>query len=100
MKQTQSPARMRVIRTNQANLVASVPTLVSIAGPLAPDECVTHDDSISPRHVVIMGSDMNGEMLIKVELARDDVDEWLLHVLRHWLAVKHDVVQATALNLH
>ena len=57
-----------------------------VPGPLAPERCVSHTDSVSAEHVVLIGRDLAGVVRVKVELHRDDVSTWWLKVLRHWLA--------------
>ena len=57
-----------------------------VPGPMAPERCITQNDSVSPDHVVLIGRDMAGIVRVKLELHRDDVSAWWLKVLRHWLA--------------
>jgi hypothetical protein len=56
-----------------------------VPGPLAPERCVQYDNGVGGT-VVIVGSDLSGEVMVRVILRREHASAWWLKVIRHWLA--------------
>jgi hypothetical protein len=57
-----------------------------VPSQLAPERCIGYEHGVAGQSVVIVGSDLDGHVRIKVEVAREDVSSWLVKVIRHWLA--------------
>jgi hypothetical protein len=70
---------------------------LDVLGPMAPENCVTYQPTVSPGHVTLIGSDIDGVDRVEITLAREDVTEWI-KMIRQWLAWRYGALELTLLT--
>jgi hypothetical protein len=64
---------------------------------MAPERCVTTRDSLAGV-VELVGRDLTGAIRIRVLLPREDVTNWWVKVIRHWLACRYGAAEIRLLG--
>jgi hypothetical protein len=65
-----------------------------VPGPLAPAELVTVEQCVAGcGGVVLVGRDLEGNVRVRIDLAREDASSWWFKVIRLWLAWRYKAVR-------
>lgn len=70
-----------------------------VPGPLAPADLVTIEECLAGcGGVVLVGRDLEGNVRIRIDLAREDATSWWFKVIRLWLAWRYNAVHIRLLS--